>query len=203
MITQHLTPADYQAVPWKNGKGTTLELASEQSAQVAKSADFRWRISIADMVESAEFSSFTGVGRILTVIEGHGLRLEGESFEKPLSCMPYKPVAFTGSVSCFGRLLDGSVKNFNVMVDETSAHAAVAVREVPARIRVRGDIDFFYVPPTQDDLCFTVGDAIKRVASGESLLVQEPAGQTLDISQVTTSDTVPNILHVSIRYLPM
>jgi environmental stress-induced protein Ves len=58
------------AVPWKNGLGTTRELAIYPSG--ADTESFLWRISIADVTDAAPFSSFPGVDRSITLLEGAG-----------------------------------------------------------------------------------------------------------------------------------
>lgn len=200
MITQHFTPADYVSVPWKNGQGTTLELASGQLDGALARTGFLWRISIADMVESAEFSRFEGVARILTVIAGHGLQLRGGSFDKPLACMPFEPVSFAGDAACFGHLLDGPVKNFNVMVDEGSACATVHVHDLPKSIQLGGDFDFFYLPLPRSELLFSVDGIVTSLFGGDSFLVRDGVGEILSISS-TNPVAKPMVLHVRVSYL--
>lgn len=59
-----LRPGQVAPVPWKNGAGTTRELA------VGNDADGRllWRISVAELAVPAEFSSLPGIDRIFTAL---------------------------------------------------------------------------------------------------------------------------------------
>ena len=56
---------DYPRMPWRNGAGTTQEVACNAGGS---SAAFDWRLSIADIGESGGFSSFAGYQRVITVI---------------------------------------------------------------------------------------------------------------------------------------
>jgi len=77
-----LDPASGRRVPWKNGRGTTLELATDASAPGGR---WTWRLSLADVPERAPFSLFAGVDRLLACLEGPGLFVErgGERLRVP------------------------------------------------------------------------------------------------------------------------
>ncbi len=66
-----LTPANCRRVPWKNGLGTTTEIAVE----ALTTERFLWRVSIADVAAPGPFSTFTGYDRLIAVIEGVGMTL--------------------------------------------------------------------------------------------------------------------------------
>ena len=59
-------------MPWRNGGGTTQEVACNPGGS---SAAFDWRLSLADVGQDGAFSAFTGYQRILTVLEGRGIEL--------------------------------------------------------------------------------------------------------------------------------
>lgn len=63
----------YRRVPWKNGLGSTLEIATDAAEA---GAPWSWRLSFADVPARAAFSSFPGIDRHLAVLEGDGLVLE-------------------------------------------------------------------------------------------------------------------------------
>ena len=60
-------------LPWKNGKGATLELAIAPPG--AGLDDFDWRISSARVEGAGPFSHFPGIDRSLGLLSGAGLRL--------------------------------------------------------------------------------------------------------------------------------
>ncbi|MEJ8634366.1 HutD family protein [Streptomyces sp. MS2.AVA.5] len=134
-MTARLLRADSRrAVPWKNGGGTTREVAVAPDG--AGTDDFDWRISLADVGVDGPFSAFPGVERILTVADGAGMELTVGG-ERTVADQRYRPYAFPGDVPTDGRLLGGPVVNFNVMYrrDRTECRTSVvrgeAAPEVP------------------------------------------------------------------------
>ncbi|MBK9607139.1 MAG: HutD family protein [Betaproteobacteria bacterium] len=71
-----LHPLAYRAQPWKNGGGTTTEIAVHPEG--AGWDDFLWRIGIADIRQSGPFSSFPGIDRSILLLDcpvGSGMTL--------------------------------------------------------------------------------------------------------------------------------
>lgn len=100
------------AAPWKNGGGTTCEAAAWPPG--TGSAEFDWRISIANVTRGGPFSAFPGVDRALAVLKGT-LRLCIEGREE-IRVQPGSPaVHFPGDVPCNGEPQDGAVADLNVM----------------------------------------------------------------------------------------
>jgi environmental stress-induced protein Ves len=103
--------ADYPRMPWKNGGGTTQEVARNPGDG---SAAFEWRLSIADVVQDGGFSAFNGYQRIITVLEGRGIQLTVDGREQtPLT--PRQAYAFLGDARVDCRLLDGAIRDFNLI----------------------------------------------------------------------------------------
>jgi len=80
-MIQHLGAADYQQMLWKNGAGYTIELARSDGDSLDA---FDWRISMADVKTSGDFSKFNGMQRILTVLEGAGIMNNINDLKKSL-----------------------------------------------------------------------------------------------------------------------
>lgn len=59
---------------WRNGAGTTREIASFRAA--GSTADFDWRISVAELRRDASFSRFPGIDRTFLLASGAGIVLE-------------------------------------------------------------------------------------------------------------------------------
>jgi uncharacterized protein len=115
-----LLPADFRTQPWKNGGGTTHEIArNDQDGKMI------WRLSIAEVTSDGPFSAFPGLSRILTVIEGAGLCLETP--DARLDARPLAPVAFSGDLPVSSRMIDGPIRDFNVIYDCRRITAAVTV----------------------------------------------------------------------------
>ena len=69
MIEQKFCLHTIRPKSWKNGRGQTREIACSLPDEGY------WRLSIADGTQEGPFSLFARLSRILTVIEGSGLRL--------------------------------------------------------------------------------------------------------------------------------
>lgn len=101
---------DLPAQPWKNGGGVTREIAVAHDL-----GGLLWRMSFADVDRNGPFSLFPGLIRILTVVDGAGLRLTGP--DKVIAAEPGDPVRFDGAVPIECELIDGRVRDFNLIFD--------------------------------------------------------------------------------------
>ncbi|MDH4554672.1 HutD family protein [Pseudomonas sp. BN417] len=106
-----LRAADYPRMPWKNGAGSTLEIARDAGDGLD---GFGWRLSIADVGESGGFSAFTGYQRVITVLEGAGMRLEVDGRQsRDLTALD--AFAFDGGSAVQCELIDGPIRDFNLI----------------------------------------------------------------------------------------
>ncbi|BAN51043.1 HutD family protein [Metapseudomonas resinovorans] len=106
-----LRAADYPRMPWKNGAGSTLEITRDAGDGLD---GFGWRLSIADVGESGGFSAFTGYQRVITVLEGAGMRLEVDGhLSRDLTALD--AFAFDGGSVVDCELLDGPIRDFNLI----------------------------------------------------------------------------------------
>lgn len=110
---------DYPRMPWRNGGGTTQEVACNEGGSVA---GFEWRLSIADVSQDGGFSAFSGLQRIITVLDGVGIELTVDGRrEAPLH--PRQAYAFSGDAKVDCRLLDGPIRDFNLIYSPARFHA--------------------------------------------------------------------------------
>ena len=110
------TPEQFKNVPWKNGKGTTTELAINKNGSLD---NFDWRISIASVAENGLFSNFSGYTRNLTLIAGNGIDLHHyhNDVSKIHSLQSILDVSvFDGGSATTGELHKGEILDFNVIV---------------------------------------------------------------------------------------
>jgi uncharacterized protein len=107
-MIRHLTPADYVAMPWANGRGQTIEMLRENGLD----GGLLLRLSMASVVEDGPFSIFPGIERNLTVISGPGFDLLGET---RFTAAPLVPVAFSGDVPMAAIGVTAPSDDFNVM----------------------------------------------------------------------------------------
>jgi environmental stress-induced protein Ves len=104
--------ADLVRVPWKNGGGTTAEVAVHPPG--AGFDDFDWRISMADLAVDGPFSRFPGVDRTLVLAEGRDLVLDIEG-DLQVLVRPGEARSFAGEAETAARLRGGPIRDINVM----------------------------------------------------------------------------------------
>jgi environmental stress-induced protein Ves len=127
----HLSAADFKAMPWANGKGTTVELL-----RVERDGRLILRLSRAMVVEDGAFSIFAGIARNLTVLSGPGFDLVGDGLHLPARLL--QPVAFSGAVALRAVGVAQPSEDFNVMTAADLPAAQVTVH--PAGASVQGAV---------------------------------------------------------------
>lgn len=100
-------------VPWKDGGGTTREVAIDPPG--ADTGAFRWRVSLASVSQDGPFSRYPGVDRRLWLVRGGGLVLSIEGRQKTLA-RPLDASDFRGEAAVSARLLDGPTEDLNLMI---------------------------------------------------------------------------------------
>jgi environmental stress-induced protein Ves len=114
--------------PWKNGGGSTCEIACWP--QGAGLVDFGWRVSIACIAQSGPFSVFEGVDRHIMLLDGGGVQLQSKASGLDHALVvPHVPFAFSGDETIHGTLRGGASSDFNVMTRRGLWRAEVAVLE--------------------------------------------------------------------------
>lgn len=105
-----LIPADRIApAPWKNGGGSTRTLLALPAGD-----DWQLRISMADVGQDGPFSPYPGVERWLAIVEGQGMQLDFGHRSTTLTPQD-PPLRFDGADAPHGRLLQGPVRDLNLM----------------------------------------------------------------------------------------
>lgn len=110
-IARIIRAAALRAVPWKNGGGTTREIAVHPPGSGMD--DFLWRLSMARVDAAGPFSRFEDTDRVLAVLEG-GLRLSGPDWSVELGA-DSPPFAFDGEAPVMGAPLTGTMLDLNAM----------------------------------------------------------------------------------------
>ncbi|MGA4447328.1 HutD family protein [Ectopseudomonas chengduensis] len=108
-----LDPATARAMPWKNGGGSTVELAI--SPVGADLEDFAWRISTAQVAVDGAFSSFPGIDRSLAVLAGNGVCLQRADGQREMLLSGGAIAVFGGEEAISAQLLDGPITDLNLM----------------------------------------------------------------------------------------
>lgn len=140
--------ADRKVMPWKNGGGTTTEIAIWPEG--ASLGDFEWRISTAVVATDGPFSRFPGIDRTLAVLDGGGIRLIFDDGEIVALDQTAQPHAFAGDKPVTGLLAAGPITDLNVMsrrglwshtmvrLDDTSPHRLPAQTGLLVLVAPRG-----------------------------------------------------------------
>lgn len=105
---RRIARAAYRRAPWKNGYGTTLDIA------IAPGSEPAWRVSLANIERAGPFSDFTGYDRTIVVVSGTGCVLRFDDGEvAPLEAL--RPYGFRGERAVSADLQNGPVEALNVM----------------------------------------------------------------------------------------
>ncbi|HTB11010.1 MAG TPA: HutD family protein [Bryobacteraceae bacterium] len=112
------------AAPWKNGGGATRTIAV--SPPDANFDNFDWRVSIAEVSSSGEFSLFPGVDRTILLLDGDGMILHLAHASVALTT-PREPFNFSGDDAVQQELVNGPTRDFNVMTRRGRTHAEVQI----------------------------------------------------------------------------
>jgi environmental stress-induced protein Ves len=122
--------------PWKNGGGTTREIAVWPPG--AGMDAFAWRVSVADIVADGPFSAFPGIDRQIALLDGAGVHLQAhdDSFCHRLTAIG-EPFGFAGDTAVHATLVEGPTRDFNVMSRRGVCHADVTLQRQPFDVTLR------------------------------------------------------------------
>lgn len=169
-----LRSASYRAMPWKNGGGVTHEIAVFPSEGAPQ-----WRLSVATIETDGPFSDFTGYDRTIVPLEGRGVTLELSNGERAVLDRPFRPFPFPGELSVECQLIDGPVRDFNVMTrrgDCTHAVVELSIDRRPLELSgaaarfvfvFEGNLVVESAPPNAREY-LSAGDTL-RLEDGETL----------------------------------
>ena len=161
---ERLASSGHRSVPWRNGRGVTAEIVAEPPT-----GTWDWRLSIADVTASDEFSIFAGVERVIVVVEGAGMALTvGPAAERLLA--PLEPFAFVGEARTVCRLPDGPVRDLNLMTSRSRCRGRLEIvtLEDGEELAAAGWAALVVVAGTVscDDAELQVHDAVRARAAG-------------------------------------
>lgn len=156
--------------PWKNGGGTTREIAVWPPG--AGMDAFAWRVSVADIVADGPFSAFPGIDRQIALLEGAGVHLQAhdDSFCHKLTAIG-EPFGFAGDTAVHATLVEGPTRDFNVMARRGVCHADVALQRQPFEVETGNDAVMVFVIRGE----WRSADGLS-LRDGEGLLVSAGAG---------------------------
>jgi len=154
------SPEHFKTIPWKNGKGETIELAINDGGTLD---NFIWRLSMASVVEDGVFSDFSGYQRNLVLIEGNGISLQHDHNKIDKLSNLLEVANFDGACRTVGNLHAGAITDFNIITHQEKC-----------RVNVETYIESQNVPLKSADLCF-----VYSLAGEYLLLAAQQAPQTI------------------------
>lgn len=168
MIKQ-LSSTDYRQMLWKNGAGYTVELARSAGESLDT---FDWRISMADVKSAGDFSRFNGMQRILTVLEGQGIELSIDDKHESLTTL--QSVQFSGESATRCELIDGPIRDFNLIYDPKQFHARLQWYFEPTRSEVFSSADLIFIFNQSTELLdIEIDGQIFQLQHQESLHIEQ------------------------------
>ena len=170
MTVRVLFPHHWQTQAWKNGGGITHEIAREDDADGT-----RWRLSIAEVASDGPFSRFDGIDRVILMLNGNGFCLHGVGANPERIVTPLQAFAFAGEAAIQCTLVDGPVRDFNLMSRRQQVNATLQVLRVSA---VRQTL-----PVSPNTFVFVAAGRLFAELNGHGYLLD--AEQTLQLSEET------------------
>ncbi|WP_258804142.1 HutD/Ves family protein [Pseudarthrobacter sp. NS4] len=115
-------------VHWKNGGGITREIAL--APQGAGYADFDWRLSLADIVESGPFSSLPGVDRHFLMGTKGSLKMIIDG--RPRQLALGSRAVFAGEADVAVEVIQGPTRNLNLMTRREVCGGSIEMLQIRA-----------------------------------------------------------------------
>lgn len=163
MALQLISANQWQTQAWKNGGGITHQLARSDD-----NAGMRWRVSIAEVASHGPFSRFEQTDRIIMLLQGEGFCLHGAAEHTVVLDKALVPFAFAGETAIDCTLIDGPVRDFNLMTRRSDVKASLQVLSVSEALSLQ---------LAQESLLYLVSGHIQLTYAGQSY--QLDAGQSL------------------------
>lgn len=119
-------------MPWKNGRGVTLEIAR----QPATGEEFAWRLSLAQIDADCDFSAYPGYRRALVLVTGDRLQLR---FKGHGSCSlgpATRGTRFQGDWQTHCSVPQGCCTDLSLIVRNGSAARPACILRAPMLLRV-------------------------------------------------------------------
>lgn len=171
----HVIPAnEYRRERWRNSAGWTREICKWPALD-----DWDWRLSIAEIEQDAQFSSFAGIERELVLLSGHGLRLRFDDGQLRTLDPPHGRARFAGEDGVRGELIDGPTHDFNLMWRRHSIDAQLWHRPLV------GPMVIFIDPGTTWAVYLIAGQArfadesgLSALAAGDTAILHAAQGRS-------------------------
>tara|TARA_R110000744_G_scaffold78514_4_gene154628 strand:- start:9825 stop:10403 length:579 start_codon:yes stop_codon:yes gene_type:complete len=137
-----IQPTEFKTVPWKNGKGETVEMAINLGGSLD---NFDWRLSMASVVEDGIFSNFTGYTRNLILIDGNGINLQHNDSKIDRLTNLLDVATFDGGHKTVGNLHSNEITDFNIIARTSTYNTKVDCQKSANKHQLeKSDLCFIY-----------------------------------------------------------
>lgn len=143
---QSIPPEDYIQNPWKNGKGVTRDVLMMPDG--ADHSNFDLRVAFSPITQSARFSTYEGVERVLTVVKGDDLTLEFDHQTEHLRL--FESMRFGCELPVVGTPGTSNVEVINVMVRESRYKIETCSITNNIECEISQDAMMLIIPLSQD-----------------------------------------------------
>jgi uncharacterized protein len=158
-----LDPAGYRRTPWKNGGGTTVDIAVHMSGDIEV-----WRFGRTPIVQPGPFSDYAGFDRLQALVAGSGLVLETPEGEIDVR-RPFRPVRFAGETPVTSRLEAGPVEVVNLIGRRDRVKLDMGVLDEGRTIVLRPGTHIAYAPHGDTELAIQGNE--RRLAADYALRI--------------------------------
>ena len=188
MSIELITPMQWQTQRWQNGGGITHQLCRRDDKH-----GMLWRLSIAEVASDGPFSRFDNIDRIILLLTGGGFSLHGVGAKLQVLDTPLMPFAFAGETAIHCTLLDGAVRDFNLMTRRDTVQAQLKVLTIGSAIQT--------LPLSVQTLIYIASGSVNAMLGAKRLTLQ--AQHTLSLSnesgnlQLSSSDSA-QVIYISL-----
>lgn len=171
-MTEVLKADQYTKMLWKNGAGYTLEIARSLG-----DLDFDWRISMADVTTSGPFSTFPNKQRIITVLDGNGIKLHVDDL--PARSLKLGDIfAFHGESQVQSELVDGAIRDLNLIYDSAKFHARFQRVDGTEAQTFLSSADLIFIFNSGSDIEVAIEEKAFLLAAHETLKIEKTTAMT-------------------------
>ncbi|OCP07946.1 MULTISPECIES: HutD family protein [unclassified Ensifer] len=173
-----LRASTYKRMPWKNGGGETVEIAV--FPEKASLGDFDWRVSMATVASDGPFSSFPGIDRTLSILQGKGMRLSIEGRAPVVMTGEAAPLPFPADVATSATLVDGPIVDLNVMTRRGRLAHTVRRLAIDHPQTVEGSAETTLVLCHGGAVRLTAAEGQADLAAGDTAILKGAAAVTIE-----------------------
>ncbi len=174
LILTHLRTKDYARQAWKNGKGSTQEIAR------GKGDPFPWRLSWAAVPESCPFSTYPGYDRSLTLLSGGPLNLSHDG-KPPRQLVALQPHSFHGEATTQA-IVEAAAEDFNLFTLREATRGSV----YPAWLKEGEELQFSV--QRHEHFFFCLEGSVEILDPNSNRQFQLTSGDTLWASRDTAKE---------------